>query len=169
MKKYLVLLAAMMMVIAMVSGVYAGTKTQTVTATATVIGSCDVGTDGTLAFPTIDPGAQTTDITATGSGLAYSCSKGTSFKVSKLSGANGGSTTCSSSGACSMVGTMTSTAVGTDTLGYTVSITSVGPNQGTGFSSTVDVPFTGKITNAQYIDAVTHNDYSEVVTVEISY
>ena len=170
MKKNMVILAAMTFVIVMASGAYAATTTQTVAASATISAICANGTNGTLAFGVIDPSGGST-INGTGAGLAYKCSNGTTFKVTALAGANGGSTpACPASGACTMVGSMKSTSTPADLLAYTVSITSVGaPYVGTGFSAAVSIPLTGTITVAQFQNAVHHADYTEVVTVTITY
>ncbi|MGD0279258.1 MAG: hypothetical protein ABSC11_08120 [Smithella sp.] len=169
MKKSLVVLAAMVMVIAMVSGVYAANTQQNVVVTATVNPMCKLGTDGTLAFGAIDPGGLST-VNATGASLAYKCSNTTSFLVSQISGPNGETaTTCPGSGACSFVGVMKSTGTPADTLGYTVNVTSVGAYIGTGFSASVAVPFTGTVSVAQFQNAVPHADYTETIVVTIAY
>lgn len=169
MKRCLVVLAAMVMVIAMVSGVYAANTSQNVVVTATVSPMCLLGTDGTLAFGAIDPSGSS-PVSATGASLAYKCSNTTSFKVSQISGPNGETpTTCPGSGACSFVGVMESAAKATDTLGYTVSVTSVGAYIGTGFTASVAVPFTGAVSVAQFQNAVPHADYAETIVVTIAY
>jgi hypothetical protein len=152
---------------------YSGTVNVTIpinSVTATVSAVCNSGTNGTLAFATINPSGST-PASATGASLGYKCTKNTTFKVSQLSAPNGETTvTCPASGACSLVGIMKSTSTPTDTLGYTVSITSVGaPYVGTGFSAAVAIPFTGTVTVAQFQNALPHADYSEVVTVTITY
>jgi hypothetical protein len=170
MKKYIVILMEMAFVVVMASGAYTATTTQSVGATATILTMCANGTNGTLAFGPIDPSGSST-VSATGANLAYKCSKGTTFKVSQLSAPNGETTvTCPASGACSLVGVMKSSSAPTDTLGYTVSITSVGtPYVGTGFGAAVSVPFTGTVTVAQFQNAIPHADYTEIVTVTITY
>jgi spore coat protein U-like protein len=64
---------------------------------------------------------------------------------------------------------MKSTAVGTDTLGYTLSITTYNGYAGTGFGAAVSIPFTGTVTQAQFQNAVPHADYAETVTITITY
>jgi len=164
MKKYLVVLAAMMMVIAMVSGAYAlETTTQTVTASATVSKVCSNGTNGTLAFGTIDPGGSS-PVTASSSGLTYKCSTGTSFSVTGINGATG-----STSGNCTaFTGHMKSGAVPENEMNYDI-LCSAGPYVGKGFSEGVSVTLNGTVTVAEYQNAVPHDDYNDLMTVTISY
>jgi hypothetical protein len=168
MKKYMVILATMAFVIVMASWVYAANTTQTVGATATILTMCANGTNGTLAFGPIDPSGSST-VSATGANLAYKCSKGTTFSVTGISGPNGETATTCSASPCTFVGVMKSTAVGTDTLGYTLSITTYNGYAGTGFGAAVSIPFTGTVTQAQFQNAVPHADYAETVTITITY
>jgi uncharacterized membrane protein len=164
MKKYLVVLAAMAFVIAMVSGAYAANNTtQTVTATATVSTICKNGTNGTLAFGTIDPGGSSA-VTASSSGLTYMCSNGTTFNISAISGA-----TDSISGTCgAFTGHMVSTVASTDKMSYDIAC-NAGPYKGTGFAAGVDVVLNGTVTVAEYQNAVPHADYNDLMTVTIAY
>ena len=164
MKRFMVVLAAMALVIAMVGGAFAADTTfQNVTATATVTGICKNGTDGTLTFGTIDP-SSTDPVNATSSGLTYKCSNGTTFNISELASTGAGTT-----GTCAgYTGTMKSTGTPDDELDYTATCTA-GPYTGTGFSVAVNVPITGTVTSAQYQDAKPHNDYTDTLKVTISY
>jgi spore coat protein U-like protein len=79
MKKYLVILAAMMMVVFMVSGAYAANATVSVGASATVTSICNVH-DGTLPFGTIDADGTDKTVDAAG-GISIQCTTGTSVAV----------------------------------------------------------------------------------------
>ena len=87
MKKYLVLLAAMMMVIAMVSGAFAGTATDSVPVTAKVTTSCTV-TGGSLDFGTVDADSNATGKSATAVAPTIKCTKGLLVTVTDDLGAN---------------------------------------------------------------------------------
>ena len=167
MKKYMVILAAISFVV-MTGGAYAATTTQTVGASATISKICANGTNGTLAFGSIDPSGGST-VSATGASLAYKCSKGTTFSVTGISGPNGETATTCSASPCTFVGIMKSTGTPADTLGYTLSITTYSGYTGTGFGASVAIPFTGTITVAQFQNAAPHADYVETVTITITY
>lgn len=163
MKRFMVVLAAMALVLSMVSGLYAASTFQNVNATATVTGICKNGTDGTLAFGTIDP-SSTSDVNVTSSGLTYKCSNGTTFNISELASTGAGTT-----GTCAgYTGTMKSTGTPADELDYTATCTA-GPYTGTGFSVAVSVPISGTVTSTQYQDAKPHDDYTDTLKVTISY
>jgi len=168
MKKYMVILAAVAIVIVMASGAYAATTTQTVGASATISKVCANGTNGTLAFGTIDPSTGST-VNATGASLAFKCSNGTTFSITGISGPNGETATTCSASPCTFVGVMKSTGTPTDTLGYTISITTYNGYTGTGFGASVAIPFTGTVTQAQFQNAVPHADYAETVTITVTY
>jgi len=148
-----------------------GTVTVTIpinSVTATVSAVCNSGTNGTLAFGTIDPSGSSTT-SATGASLGYKCTKNTTFTVTGISGPNGETATTCSASPCTFAGIMKSTGTPTDTLGYTLSITTYNGYTGTGFGAVVPIPFTGTVTSTQYQNAVPHADYAETVTVTITY
>jgi hypothetical protein len=130
--------------------------------TGTVIPSCRGDSAGTLNFPSIDPSA-TAPATASSSGLTYKCSNGTSFSITGLSSAGGGTGTCTG-----FTGTLKSTGTPADTLSYTAAC-STGAYAGTGYSAGVNMPISGTIASSQYQDAKAHTDYSDTLTVTISY
>jgi hypothetical protein len=130
--------------------------------TGTVIASCRADSAGTLNFPSIDP-SETANVTATSSGLAYRCSNGMSFSITGLSSAGGGTGTCTG-----FTGTLKSTGTPADTLSYTATCFT-GAYSGTGYSAGVSIPISGNIASAQYQDANAHADYSDTLTVTVSY
>ena len=165
MKKYLVVLASMLMVLAMVGGVWAATTSQDVSVSAAVQAMCKNGTDGTMNFGIIDPGSSS-DVTASSSGLTYKCSNGTSFNVTQLASTKGGQTgTCTS-----FTGTMKSTGTPADTLNYNATCTA-GPYTGQGFGTgkEVSVTINGTVTTSQFENAAPHSDYTDTLVVTISY
>jgi len=94
MKKYLVVLAAIMMVIFMVSGVYAaGTATPTVAATATIANVCSASNDGKIDFGTIDEVANAGGATGTITPSTIHCTAGSTYVVTAAGANNGGSGT----------------------------------------------------------------------------
>jgi spore coat protein U-like protein len=165
MKKYLVVLASMVMVLTMVGGVWAATTSQDVSVSAAVQTMCKNGTDGTMSFGTIDP-SSTSAVTATSSGLTYKCSNGTTFNVTELESTKGGQTgTCAS-----FTGTMESDSTSGDTLNYNATCTA-GPYTGQGFGTGkgVSVNINGEVTVSQFENAVPHSDYTDTLVVTISY
>ena len=130
--------------------------------TATVIPSCTAGSSGTLNFPPIDP-SSTADVAVSYSGLTNICTNGMSFSITGLSSSGGGTGTCTS-----FTGTMKSTSTPADTLNYTAAC-STGSYTGTGGISGVSIPISGKIVSTQYQNAKGHNDYSDTLTVTVSY
>jgi hypothetical protein len=130
--------------------------------TGTVIPSCRAGSAGTLNFPPIDP-SETADVPATSSGLAYRCSNGMSFSITGLSSAGGGTGTCTG-----FTGTLKSAGTPADTLSYTATCFT-GAYAGTGYSSGVSIPISGNIASSQYQNANAHADYSDTLTVTVSY
>ena len=91
MKKYLVVLAAMVMVIAMASGAYAAgvgsPKTDAVPVTATVLNNCSI-TGGSIAFGSVDAITNAGVTTATVVQPTIKCTKGASVLVTDDMGAN---------------------------------------------------------------------------------
>jgi spore coat protein U-like protein len=163
MKKSLVILAAMAFVIAMVSGAFAAVTSQDVAVSAAVSKMCKLGSDGLLGFGTIDP-SDTATVSASSTGLTYKCSSGTTFTITQLASAKGSTT-----GTCAgFTGTMKSTATPADALAYTVTCTA-GGYAGAGFSTAIPVTIDGTITQAQYQDVVPHTDYTDTLTVTITY
>lgn len=88
MKKSLVILAAMVMVIAMVSGAYAaGSKTDAIPVTATVATNCTIS-GGSIDFGTIDAVTDAAGGSATVTAPVINCTKDTSVAVTDDLGAN---------------------------------------------------------------------------------
>ncbi len=176
MKKYMVVLAAMVIVVAVAGSTWAATATQTVTTTATVQKVCKNGTNGTLAFGSIDPSGLV-DVTASSAGLTYSCSNGTSFNITAIDGGTGGVGGASTGTCAGFTGTMRDNAgAGPHTLDYTLACAApgAGPYAGQGFGagSAVSVVLDGTITPAQFQNAyvgAADNAYTDVVTVTVTY
>jgi spore coat protein U-like protein len=89
MKKSLVIMAAMVMVIAMVSGAYAASVAPTVAATATIANVCSASNDGKIDFGTIDEVANATGATGTITASTIHCTAGSTYAVT-AAGTNGG-------------------------------------------------------------------------------
>jgi spore coat protein U-like protein len=172
MKKYLVVLAAMMIVIAMVSGAYAiGTTAvaPNVTVIAGVKEICVVGSSGTLDFGTIDP-STSIDVYATGEDTNVKCSNQTVYTVAVASGSHTGSGGVFS-GVLAGTGTPASTVTIPYTLNYTPSFT------GAGFGTAAPqliVSGMGSASAGAKITAANANaaqvgNYSDTVLITITY
>jgi spore coat protein U-like protein len=154
MKKFLVISAAMMMVLAMVSGAFAAQNTNDVTVTATIAAKCSFSAaNSTIAFGEIDP-SDTGDKTASTAGLTYACTAGSSAPtITTGLGAQ----------------TLTSVTATTD-MNYTLSSTTVlAPGAGFGAAGWKPILFTATIAEAQYQAAEAATDYTDTVTVTFSY
>jgi spore coat protein U-like protein len=154
MKKYLVLLAAVMMVIAMVSGAFAASPTNVdVTASATVTSNCEV-TPGTLAFGLVDAD-HGSSYTVTAAGLSIKCTTGTAVIVSDNNGVRGDNT-------------MTD---GTHFLPYSTTYNPSLTGGGTGTSGTelaTALGFTGTITMAN-LSGVVAGVYGDTIQLTLTY
>lgn len=173
MKKYTLVVAVVMLVVAMAGSVWAaGTTTQTVTTTATVQGLCKNGTNGTLPFPSIDPSSGANVIAST-SGLTYSCSNGTSFMITGIAGGTGGVGGVSAGDCTGFTGTMKDGGgLGLNTLNYTLACAAPGPGpyagQGFGAGKAVNVVLNGTITPLEFQNAFAAV-YTDIVTVTVAY
>jgi spore coat protein U-like protein len=154
MKKFLVVSAAMMMVLAMVSGAMAQSPTTLdVGVSATVNARCVV-TGGTLAFGDLEAGGgDKADIAA--SGISIKCTNGTSVAVTDNDGVDADNT-------------MTS---GSNELPYSTSYTSSLTGAGTGVSSTdlaTTLAFKGTVLEADYA-LVPAGAYTDTIVLTLTY
>lgn len=87
MKKLMVVLAAVFMVLTMVSGSFAATKTDAIPVTATVTSNCTIS-GGSIAFGSVDAVTDAAGKSATVTAPTINCTKGASVAVSDDMGAN---------------------------------------------------------------------------------
>jgi len=127
----------------------------TLSASATVIGTCKITSVPTMAFGSIDP-SSTSNATAT-STVLYKCTKNTA-PTSVTVGASGSP----------YAGTLASTATPADTMSFSVTWTNP-TAAGNGFGA-ADQSFdlTGTITVANFQNAPAHTDYAASATVSIN-
>ena len=89
MKKYIIVFAAMLMVLSMVSGAYAaGTATPNVGVSGTIVNTCVVGGAGTMAFGSLDANTNAGLTTPIMSGMTLWCTKGDSVTFAVGNGLN---------------------------------------------------------------------------------
>jgi spore coat protein U-like protein len=154
MKKYLVILAAVMMVIAMVSGAYAASPTKVdVTASATVTSNCVVN-PGTLDFGPVDADHGSSYI-LTASGLSIKCTTGTVVAVTDNDGLNANKMNDG----------------GGHFLPYTTTYTTPLTGGGTGTGGTelaTALNFTGTISMANLLGVVAGN-YVDTIQITLTY
>jgi hypothetical protein len=174
MKKYILVVAVVIMVVVMAGSVWATPATQTVTTTATVQGLCKNGTNGTLTFPgPIDPSSGA-NVTASTAGLTYSCSNGATFMITGIAGGTGGIGGVSGGDCTGFTGTMKDGGgTGVNTLQYTLACATApfaGPYTGQGFGpgKAVSVVLSGTITPTEFQNAFAAA-YTDIVTVTVSY
>jgi spore coat protein U-like protein len=159
MKKYILVVAVVMLVVAVAGSTWAAVTTQTVNTTAQVLGLCKNGTNGTLTFAPIDPSG-VANVTASSLGLTYSCSNGTTFNITGITGGSSTSGTCAS-----FNGIMTDG--GGHTLNYALTCAG-GPYAGLGFTNPIAIVLNGTITPVQFQNAFAAT-YTDTVTVEVTY
>ena len=159
MKKYLVVLAAMVMVIAMASGAYAAgvgsPKTDAVPVTATVLNNCSI-TGGSIAFGSVDAITNAGVTAATVVQPTIKCTKGATVAVTDDKGLHFATTS-----------NMKLT-TGADLIAYTYSYTT--PLAGTGI--TTDIGGTLALTAsfpAGALNSATAGSYADTLTLSIAY
>lgn len=157
MKKYLFVFAAMLFVIGLTSGAYAGTKTDAVPVSATVAANCTI-TGGSIAFGTVDAVTNASGATATVVNPTIKCTKGASVAVTDDMGANE-----ASSGAAPA-----RMKNGSDYIEYAFTYTTplTGMGMGNDIGSTLSLAATiaaGKLDNAAA------GSYSDTLTLTITY
>ncbi|HUI44563.1 MAG TPA: spore coat protein U domain-containing protein [Nitrospirota bacterium] len=154
-------LASVVVVVALIilamGRVASASGTSTLTVTATVLGECQfITTASTLAF-TLDP-SSAANATATASPTFW-CTLGTTVTtpVAYNQGLNysGGSNR------------MKSTSNPTQFIPYTLALTPSGTT-GLGRSNPLTLTVTGTVLNANYINAMAANDYTDTVTITIA-
>ncbi len=154
MKRYMIVLAAIALVLAAANGALAATLTPTVLATGTVANTCTSAVGGSITF-NIDPsgaGALTPNTTTDGTPPSVKCTKNSVHAV-----------------ACSSVtNTLTIGNDGvTDPIAYT--ITGCPANlTGSGFSTATPIDFGLQILQAAYQDA-TAGAHLDTITVTVTY
>lgn len=160
MKKYLVLLAAVMMVIAMVSEAFAeGTIAPTAQVNATVVNLCTTTNNGVIDFPDLTVGdTGTKNATVTTPPTIY-CSAGSSYTVVASSPNTSGSDFRLKHGTADyMIYTLT----------FNGSITGEGPTQSIGGAGATRLNLGATIADTAYSTAVP-GDYGDLVTFTINY
>ncbi|HUI67311.1 MAG TPA: hypothetical protein VL087_03790 [Nitrospirota bacterium] len=156
MKKYMIVLAAIAIVLAATSGALASTLTPTVTATGTVIDTCNSPTNGTITF-NIDPSGvatltpQTTD--AGNSSPSVKCTNGQTHAVA-CSSAHANKLTIGNDGI-------------TDPIVYTITGCAT-PLTGAGFTTATSITIGLSIPPANYQNAKI-GAHSDIITVTVTY
>ncbi len=156
MKRYMIVLAAIAIVIAAASGALAATLTPTVLATGTVVTTCTSAVGGSISF-TIDPSGSGTLVPATGdagnTAPSVKCTKNSTHAVTCAS-VNGNKLTIGNDGV-------------TDPIAYT--ITGCPPTiTGSGFSTVTPINFGLSILQAAYQDAAT-GAHQDTINVTVTY
>lgn len=157
MKRFMVVLAAMALVIVMTSGAFAGSTNLNVNSSATVTTICNVN-GGTLVFGNVDADSDTT--VSAGGGLSIKCTAGTSVTVTDDLGSYESGTQ------------MRMKDAGTNYLPYSINYTKTAmTGKGAGAGGTdlnTDLNLTGTITGAQ-IAGVPAGSYTDVIQLTIAY
>jgi len=167
MKRYMIVLAAIAIVIAMVSGAYAaGSVSEPVAVTATVSGLCKVGTSGAMSFAIPDPSVAGPIGATIATNATVFCSNATPFTVTAASQNNPAlPVTCGGAG---ITGTLKDAS--SNTMNYTFTCGTAG-GTGAGFAVGKDQPLNiaGSIAQAAYINAAASATYADTVTLTINY
>jgi spore coat protein U-like protein len=164
MKRYMTVLAAIVIVIAMVGGAYAaGSVSEPVAVTATVSGLCKVGTSGAMSFAIPDPSAAGPIPATIATPATVLCSNTTPYTVTAASAnAGGAAATCAGPG---ITGQLKDASA--NTMNYTFTCST--PGTGLGFGNPVSLGIAGSILQAAYINAAASATYADTVTLTISY
>lgn len=165
MKRYMIVLAAIAIFVAMVGGAYAGQIQPTVDVKGTVNGTCKAGTAGALMF-TIDPSSTGSIAASVTTNATVFCTKNMLFTVTALS-ANKGGTAAS----CASPGGITGTLVdGSNRMDYTFTCgTAGGTGQGFAAGNDQSLNIDGSIAQAAYQSAAASTLYADTVTLTIAY
>ena len=164
MKKSLVVLAAMVMVFAMVSGAYAaGSVSPTVAASATIANVCSASNDGKIDFNTIDEVANALGATGTITASTIHCTAGSTYAVS-AAGLNGGVN----------MGAGYKLVNGSDSIAYSIVYNATITGQGTASSiggktrPATDLNLTSSIASGA-LTTQPAGTYTDTVTITIAY
>lgn len=153
MKKLLILLAVALIV--MMTGIVVLAADNTLTVNATVTGTCKFITPASTLSFTLDPGSGD-DATATVTPTFW-CTKGSAVAAASDNGLNGVLTQKK----------MKSTAHDSELIPYSIALTP-GSTTGSGKSTPINLLVTGTVLNADYINAMAYNDYTDTVVITIT-
>lgn len=157
MKKYLVVLASMLMVLAMVGGAWAaGSKTDAIDVSATVATNCTIS-GGEIAFGTVDAVTDAGGKSATVIAPTIKCTKGASVAVTDDDGLYE-----------SGLNAPRMKNAGTDYLAYTVSYNASLTGQGMNTDIGNSLNLTASLA-AGALDDVPAGSYSDTLTITITY
>lgn len=153
MRKFMVVAAALMLVVAM-AGMAMAAGNQTVAVSATVTGVCQFLTGGSIAFA-LDP-ATGGDVNGTVVQPTFWCTRGTAYTITDDSGTHE-----LAAGQPRMVHATSAT----DFIPYSLTYTAGGT--GTGRTATLTMDITSTVLSANYLNALGGN-YSDTVTLTIN-
>jgi len=165
MKRYMIVLVAIAIVIAMVGGAYAASISETVTVTGSVSGTCKAGTDGVMSFSIVDPSASGPILASVATDATVYCTKNTPFTVTASSANHvGGPASCGGSG---ITGTLKDAS--NNLMDYTFTCgTGAGTGQGFGAGKDQTLGLGGSISSTAYATAPA-STYGDTITLTISY
>jgi spore coat protein U-like protein len=165
MKRYTIVLAAIVIVIVMVGGAYAGPPiSETVGVTATVSGLCKVGSNGTMSFAIPDPSVLGPILATTSTDATVLCSNAWPYTVTATSLNN--PALPASCGGGGIIGTLKD--AGSNTMNYTFTCGTAG-GTGAGFGNPQPLNVAGSIAQAAYLNAAASATYADTITLTINY
>jgi spore coat protein U-like protein len=166
MKRYMIVLAAIAIFVAMVGGAYAaGSISSTVNVTGSVSGICKAGTAGVMSFSIPDPTAPG-PLSATVTDATVFCTNNTPFTVTAASLNQGG--VAASCGGGGITGTLKDAS--NNLMAYTFTCgTGAGTGQGFGAGKDRALSLAGSISSSAYINAPASVTYADTVTLTITY
>ena len=153
--KKLLIAAAVVLIAIITSSVAMAAGTNTLTVNATVVGTCGFNSATSIISFTLDP-SSSADATAT-TIPTFWCTRGTTVTAVTNNGLNfsGGSKR------------MKSTANPTEFIPYSIAMTP-GSTTGSGKGTPINLTVTGTVFNANYINALAVNDYTDTVVITIT-
>ena len=167
MKRFMVLLVAMVIVIAVAGGAFAATTSENVTVNGSVSGTCIPGTAGVMSFSITDPSVGPSYVANVTTDASVFCSNAWPFTVQADS-----TNLPASPASCAAPGGITGQLkdAGGNTMNYTFTCGTAG-GTGAGFAGGNDQKLTiaGSIAQAAYINAPVSALYADTIMLTISY
>ena len=167
MKRFMVLLVAMMIVMTVVGGAFAASTSESVTVNGSVSGLCKPGTSGVMSFSIPDPSAPGPIAATITTDASVFCSNGAPFTVQAASTNFGAPAATCASLSGGITGQLKD---GANTMNYTFTCGTAG-GTGAGFAGGNDQKLTiaGSIAQAAYINAPVSALYADTILLTISY
>jgi spore coat protein U-like protein len=167
MKKTMLIIAAVLIVIAMAGGAYAGSIAPTVSVNGSVSGICKAGTAGVMSFLIPDPSVVGPIAAAPVTDATVFCTNATTFTLT-ASSLNKSGAPASCAGPGGITGTLKDAS--NNLMDYTFACgTATGTGKGFGAGKDQALGLAGSIASTAYANAPASATYADTVTLTITY